>query len=366
MFSKSKESSKGPTSVDIRQPGPCRQELTISVTADGVTPVREVVVKEFQREANIAGFRKGKAPRQMVESKYPSEIREETVRRLTRQVFEQVTEERKLKPVGPFEVTKLEFDDAKGLALEARVEVEPEFELAAYKDIRVTPPEIVVAPDDVEQALKQVQESMAELVEVEAGKPKERRVPAVDDELAKDAGFESLAKLREHLEAKIREQKRGRQHAELEQQVCDLLLARHTFDVPAGLVTKQTERLTRDFQVRLLMSGMNEEQAKVELEKYTEQLRTNAVRVVKLSFILDRVADAEHLDVTQDELVDRLWKLSRRWGRDPAEVRKMLDSQGLWPSVISSIRQDKTVAFLLNLAVPQSESVEQASAGSAK
>jgi hypothetical protein len=54
--------------------------------------------------------------------------------------------------------------------------------------------------------------------------------------------------------------------------------------------------------------------------------------------------------VTQDELVQRLWQLSRRWKKDPVEVRKTFDAQGLWSSVVSSIRQEKTIAFLTSIA----------------
>ncbi len=102
--------------------------------------------------------------------------------------------------------------------------------------------------------------------------------------------------------------------------------------------------------MRLLMSGYTEEQVNEQLATYTEQMKTNAASHVKLAFILDRIAEREHLQVTQDELVERLWTLSQRWKKDPVEVRRLLDERGLWPSVVSSIRQEKTVKFLLDAA----------------
>jgi FKBP-type peptidyl-prolyl cis-trans isomerase (trigger factor) len=71
---------------------------------------------------------------------------------------------------------------------------------------------------------------------------------------------------------------------------------------------------------------------------------------VKLAFILDRIAAQGSITVTQDELVARLWQLAQRWKKDPAEVRKIFDAQGLWPSVVSTIRQENTIAFLLSAA----------------
>lgn len=337
--------------VTITQPAPCQQKLQITVSRAAIQPLRDVVVQEFQKEAVVAGFRKGKAPRDLIERQFTEQIREETLRRLTRRTFEQVTEERKLKPVGPFEVLKMEFDEQRGLDLEAQVEVEPEFTLADYRGITVTRRPAAVSPDEIDQHLAQLRESAAQLVPgAEGGPHKEKRLPNLDDDFAKDVGFENLEQLRGHLEAKLREQKQAQARQHLEQHVGDALLQRHQFDVPPRLVTRQAERLTRDFQARLLLAGMNEEQAKQELAAYTEQLKTNAARHVKLSFILDRIAEREHATVTQDELVERLWKLARRWGKDPVEVRKLLDAQGLWPSIVASIRQDKAMSRLLDAA----------------
>jgi len=324
--------------------------MHIQVEPDAIRPVRETVVREFQREATIAGFRKGKAPRDLVERKYPEEIREELLRRLTRQAFEQAAEEHKLRPVGPFEVSKLDFDEARGLSMDAQVEVEPDFKLGDYHGITLKKAAVGVNAEERQQALQRIQESMAELVAAGEGEAKQKRVPALDDELAKDAGFENLQTLSDHVDAKLLEQKQAQQTQDLEQALCDELLKRHKIDVPPRLVANQVERLTRDFQVRLLMGGMSEEQAKEELTKYTEQLATNAERHVKLAFILERIFEQEQLSVTQDEMVERLWKLSKRWGKDPAEVRRLLDAQGMWPSVLSSIRQEKSLNFLMSVA----------------
>ena len=54
--------------------------------------------------------------------------------------------------------------------------------------------------------------------------------------------------------------------------------------------------------------------------------------------------------VAQDEIVTHLWQVARRWQKEPSEVRKVFDAQGLWPSVVSTIRQEKTVALLLGAA----------------
>ncbi len=334
----------------VTDAAPCQKRLTITVTAEEIAPLREVVLKEFQREVVLPGFRKGKAPSGMVEQKHGPSIQEETIQRATQQAFQKVVKEQGLKPVGPFELSKADYQAQRGLTLEATVEVEPEFTLAAYTGLAVTRPSAEVSDAEVAESMMKLQESMAQMVPGAAGEPKQKTIPPLDDSLAKDLGFETLEKLREHVRSKIVEQKVSAQQQALEAGVYEALLTRHTFEVPPKLVEHQAGKLTGDFKMRLTLSGVPEEKVEEEAGKFTDQLRGNAERLVKLSFILDRIAEAEKIGITQDELVKRLWDLSRRWQKDPVEVRQILDKQGLWPSIASAIRQEKTVARLLSTA----------------
>ena len=64
---------------------------------------------------------------------------------------------------------------------------------------------VTVTEEEGNKALEQLRESMAQMVPSADGKTKEKQVPPLDDELAKDLGQESLAKLKEHIEARLRE-----------------------------------------------------------------------------------------------------------------------------------------------------------------
>jgi trigger factor len=356
MFGKTAKSSSGNGKAEVKDSAPCQKSIKLTVGADAVEPIRAAVTGEFQRQATLSGFRKGKAPAELIQKQYAREIEGETRQRVMQQALEQVTKEHELKPVGPFEIAKADFAPEGGLSLEATVEVEPDFALGSYAKIPLTKTAAEVTPADVEQALGKLRESMAQMVPAKGGEgaakdaPKERQLPALDDEMAKDLGYETLEKLRAHVAAKLGEQKRAAQAEALEQALFDEMIKRHPFELPARLVAHQGERLTQEFKARLLLSGLSEEQAAAETSKFTDQLRTNAERRVRLSFILDRVAEQEKIGVTQDELMKRLWNLSRRWQKDPAEVRRVFDRDNLWPSVVSAIRQEKTVATLLSQA----------------
>jgi FKBP-type peptidyl-prolyl cis-trans isomerase (trigger factor) len=115
-------------------------------------------------------------------------------------------------------------------------------------------------------------------------------------------------------------------------------------------VHHQTEQITRDFKARLLLSGMSEAQVEAELRTFAERLRQSAERHVRLAFILNRIAAQESVAITEQELMGRLWEVAHHWKKDPMEVRRVFDAQKLWPSVLSTIRQEKTIALLLNAA----------------
>ena len=353
MFQRKKTPAAGPApnAAAVTDLAPCERGLRLTVPPEAVQPVRAGVVAEFQKRAQLPGFRKGKAPADAVERHYAEAIRDETLHRAMQQAFQQVVKDHQLKPVGPFEVRAAEFTDAGGLALEAAVEVEPAFALGAYTGIPLTRGPADVAPAEVDDAIQSLRRSLTQLVPGKAGGEKEPQAPPVDDELAKDLGFPDLRALRAHLDAKLREQKRAAQAQALEAALLDELLKRHAFDVPAKLVARQADRLARDFKTRLLLSGMPEAQVEGEAATFVEQLRTSAARHVKLGFILDRIAEQEQVAITHEELVKRLWQVAQRWKKDPAEVRKIFDAQGLWPSVVGTLRQEKTVARVLAAAV---------------
>ena len=82
-----------PLKVTVTQAAPCQHKLQIQLAPVAVAPVREEVVKQIQKEAALAGFRKGKAPRDLVEKRYAESLQQEMLQRVTQQAFEQATKD---------------------------------------------------------------------------------------------------------------------------------------------------------------------------------------------------------------------------------------------------------------------------------
>ncbi|MCH6587748.1 MAG: elongation factor G [Proteobacteria bacterium] len=187
MFGKKPRPSdaKAPQSA-ITETAPCQKSIRLQVARETLMPVRSAVVGEFQKRATLSGFRKGKAPPELVARHYAKDIQEETIHRATKEALEGIVKAHDLKPVGPFELRKVEMNETEGLTLEAIVEVEPSFSLATYTKIPLTRPSADVTPHDVDQALERLRASMANLAPGKEGEKKEPQLPALDDQLAKD------------------------------------------------------------------------------------------------------------------------------------------------------------------------------------
>lgn len=340
------EASEAGVTATVTEIAPCQQRLRVHLSPEAASPIRAAVLAEFQKASSVPGFRKGKAPEEVVERHYAPQLHHELLQRLTEHACARALEQHRLKPVGPIEVTERHWSETEGLSVEATLEVEPSFALGAYKGIPLPQPSCDVSQEECRQALSALQDSMAQLVPAQEGTAKERRVPPLDDELAKDLGFQDVPKLTAHVEATLRERKRDAARQQVDAALGDALLERHPFEVPPRLVAQQQERLIRDIKVRLLLVGTPEDAVEAEAAKVTAKVRASAERRVKLAFVLDRIAEQERIGVTEQELVERLWQIAKQWKKDPAMVRKVFDERGLWPGVASVVREEKTMAFL--------------------
>ncbi|HEY8391207.1 MAG TPA: trigger factor [Capillibacterium sp.] len=122
--------------------------------------------KKVVKQVNIPGFRKGKAPRFILEQQFGKEIlHQDAVEFLITKGYYEAVREHKLEPV---ENPKIDFDgvieEGKPFTFQAEVEVLPEVELGAYKEIKAQKEQPVVTDEEVQQELKALQESHAELV----------------------------------------------------------------------------------------------------------------------------------------------------------------------------------------------------------
>ncbi len=157
-------------SYEIERAAPCRIVLTATVGTDEVREEREHVVAEWVKGARIDGFRKGKAPRPLVERRFAAQIREDLEDHLTRNAWEQVRREEKLRPASPLGIREADWLPSGEFRLKGEFDVYPTVELPTLDGFVPPPFDLEPTDEEVATAMAQLQERQAAWEPVE-GEP---------------------------------------------------------------------------------------------------------------------------------------------------------------------------------------------------
>ncbi len=141
--------------------------MRVEVETEKVNEAFAAVTKDFRKQANLPGFRPGKAPEDMVVRKYDQEIQNEVKRKLISESYRSAVEEQKLEVISQPDIEEIQFVRGQPLQFAATVETAPEFELPEYKGLGVKREKRAVTDADVEQALTVLREQRISFKTVE-------------------------------------------------------------------------------------------------------------------------------------------------------------------------------------------------------
>jgi trigger factor len=180
---------------------------------------------------------------------------------------------------------------------------------------------------------------------------KEKILPPLDDEFAKDLGdYVSFEELKAKLKGEIEKEKELGLERQLKDQVVDQLLEANPFEVPDSLVEEQAKAMISDTKLRLAAQGVVLKNLGVSEEKLQEDYKVMAQKQVRTFLILEKIAGQEGIAVTDDEADDRLREMSERMHQKFDVVKRYYEKNGLLPEVKDGIIRDKTLNFLLEKA----------------
>jgi trigger factor len=183
---------------------------------------------------------------------------------------------------------------------------------------------------------------------------KERELPALDDELAARVNPElgGLTALRELVSRRLREARIEERAEQRQRALLDQLRERHPMELPQGVVQREVEHLAGDYAESLARRGVRPEQAGLDWQRIREEMRPLAERRVHARLLLDAVADAEPVVVTDEEFERALAILARAQKTTTPALRKALDENGRLAPLREQMRRDKTMRHLLGESHP--------------
>ena len=389
-------------------------ELTIQVDADEFEAAVQKAYLKNRKSINVPGFRKGKAPRKIIEGMYGAGVfYEDAINDVYPGAYEQAVKEQGLDDVGypKMEIVEVGKD---GFTFKALVSVRPEVKLGAYKGITAPKDEVKVTEDDIDDEMKPYVERATRLVSVQreaqlddtviidfegfdngtpfeggkgenyelklgsgtfvpgfetqivgmkageekdlditfpeeyhpdlAGKAvvfhvkvkevKEPQAPEVDDEFAKDVSeFETLADFRKDLGEKLLQRRQKQADSVFENEVMNQLIEGMECEVPDGMVDVQADKLMEDYAMQLQSQGISMDDYMKMMGSNIEVLRASArpaaLRQVQMELALTAVADAEDLQVSDEEVEAEVNRLAEQYKLPAEQVKAAVPQEDL-------------------------------------
>lgn len=186
---------------------------------------------------------------------------------------------------------------------------------------------------------------------VKAKEIKVRSLPNVDDEFAKDLGKENLADLKAEVAKELENKMRSDNEIAAQNQLLDKIINENNFSVPSALVKKQVHIMSENAKARLLEKGFKKEDLDKKDGELEERFKDDALKQVRLLFILDRIAKDEGIKADDKDLEGAYKSISIRSGKSEKEIKDYYEKEGLVDNLLERIREEKTIGFLLKSAV---------------
>ena len=147
--------------VDTQTSGPCRMKLIVKAEAAETRPDYEEIVGLYVQQGRLPGFRSGKAPRKVVETRFRADIDADVRSRLIGKFYREAVQAAKRSPVAVVDVTDVIFSPETGISFVALVDVAPEFKLPRYKKIPLKAETPMVTDEQVEAQVTRFRNMLA-------------------------------------------------------------------------------------------------------------------------------------------------------------------------------------------------------------
>ena len=206
-------------------------------------------------------------------------------------------------------------------------------------------PITITFPDDY--GVQDVAGITAELT-IDVVDAREQSVPELDDEFAADTGkAETMDALREVVRDELKSRLEEEIKSDLRKNALAELVKRNPIPLASSLVDRATEHKYRQLQ---MMLGMDPRSAEGPPPELADRLRDSAGDEVRGQLLLEAIADAESIEVSDEELSDRIANIAEMQNAQPARLRAEMERDGRIDNLKFSLRQDKVLDFLIEKA----------------
>ncbi len=412
-------------------------KLTIAIDKETFEAAVEKAYKKNVKQIALPGFRKGKAPRKLIEKYYGVGVfYEDAVNFVCPDAYEFAVKEANIEPVDRPEIDVETIGGEEDLVITATVTVKPEVKLGEYKGVKCEKPVYETKDEDVDAQIKAAAEKNARIVTVEdravkmgdltvidfegfvdgvafeggkgldhnleigsgqfipgfedqlvgakigeetevnvtfpeeyhaenlKGKPatfkvtvkeiKVKELPMLDDDFAKDISeFETFEEYKKSVKDTLDKSNEQRAKAEFENNVVEAVCENAEIDIPQCMIDNRIEQLIKDFSYRLSSQGLNMEQymqiTGSNFDTFKEQFKDQASAQVKSSLVLEKIAQLENVEVTDEDVEKELQTMAEMYGMELDKVKTLIGDNEK-ESIKEDLKMRKTVELLASEA----------------
>lgn len=177
---------------------------------------------------------------------------------------------------------------------------------------------------------------------------KNKKLPELNDDLAKDLGLENLEDLKKRIRESLEAEEKRRQNSDVERQIVDHLLNTNKFDVPESVVLNQKNYLIKRMSDYMKNQGANDEFIKKQVEASEAKYAEEAEKNVRLAYILNSVTTQEKLEVTKEDLDAEKQKMIDANPQRKEDVENYFKEN--IENISSSLKEEKIFKFLTDNA----------------
>ena len=192
-------------------------------------------------------------------------------------------------------------------------------------------------------------------VEVTVRSVKEKELPELDDEFAQTASeFDTLDELRADIRERLGKSKAAQQGSQAHDRVLDAMLAATSVPLPESAVEAELGWRRENVERQLTEAGMDKDaylqmQGQTE-EEFDAELQGNVQQAVKTQLLLDALADAQEISVSDQDLTEHIVAEAARYGIAPQQLAQQVQESGNIPALIADVRRNKAMRRALGAA----------------
>ncbi len=189
------------------------------------------------------------------------------------------------------------------------------------------------------------------IFEVKVNEIKEKEIPALDDEFAKDVSeFDTLEELKEDIKKNMEEQKEHEIKHEIEDAIIEKVVENAQMTIPDAMVEEEVKRTLNQFDYQLRSQGITLEDyfkyTNIEEKQFKDSLKGDAKKKVEADLTLEKIIEEEKIEATDEEVQQELEDMAKQYGQEVEKLKETLgDSQMEY--IKNIIKRRKCIAFLV-------------------